>query len=96
MGLDHSFERDPRHHGSHLSQEHITLGALLLGRIVERRKTQLVHPSTPRINDPSVSRSSVGSVLCSRDIHVKMAGHRFDMAELAFIGVSTFGRIADA
>ena len=23
MGLDHSFERDPRHHRSHLSQEHI-------------------------------------------------------------------------
>src|SRR5207344_1392854 len=46
MRLDHSLERDPRHHGCHLSQEHITLGALLLGRIVERRKTQLVHPST--------------------------------------------------
>src|SRR6187551_3861338 len=38
MGLDHSFERYPRNHSSHLSQEHITLRALLLGRIVERRK----------------------------------------------------------
>jgi hypothetical protein len=35
---------DPRHHGYHLSQKHISLGALLFGRIIERRETQLVHP----------------------------------------------------
>jgi hypothetical protein len=45
MRLDQSFERDPRHHGCHLSQKHISLHALLLGRIIESRETQLVHPS---------------------------------------------------
>jgi hypothetical protein len=45
LWLDQNFERDPRHHGCHLSQKHISLRALLLGRIIERRETQLASVS---------------------------------------------------
>ena len=45
--LDHALERGPRHHRSHLGQEHVTLRALLLRRKVERREAQLVHSLHP-------------------------------------------------
>jgi hypothetical protein len=40
MRLDQSFDRDPRHHGCHPSQKHISVR--VLARIIERRETQLV------------------------------------------------------
>jgi hypothetical protein len=58
MRGDQRLERIPRHDGCHLSQKHIPLRPLLLRRLVERRKAQLVgHRRPPRINGISLPRS---------------------------------------
>ena len=54
MRLDHGLELRPRHDCRHLRKERLTLSALLLGRVIQRREAQLVHRLYPRESMASV------------------------------------------
>jgi hypothetical protein len=59
MRRDRRLKLCPGHHLRHLRKENIALGALLLGRIVKRRKAELAH-DIPANQVQQVSHASIG------------------------------------